>query len=142
MDAENKVKNMPKVKSHEIDSRERYKIVGEFYEIVSNLKNKKEVIDFYAGLFTSSESLMMARRIQIAQMLLEGKSYEEIRAKVKASNQTITKTDRWLHSGNTDYDKWIKSHIASKSKSGNERKYYKSPLDKYPQHRFLKEIFK
>jgi uncharacterized protein YerC len=134
--------NMAKVRTHEIDSKERYKIIGEFYETVSNLKSKKEVIDFYAGLFSPSECLMMSRRVQIAQLLLAGKSYEDIRSIVKASNQTITKTDQWLHSGDEKYDQWIKKCLNPRTKHKSEKDYYKSFIDRYPQHRFLKELFK
>ncbi|NTW45250.1 MAG: hypothetical protein HGB14_12685 [Anaerolineaceae bacterium] len=54
-----------------------------FFEVVSKLKTKQEIVDFFLGLLTQSESLMMARRIQIARMLLQEKSYEEIKSKLK-----------------------------------------------------------
>lgn len=134
---------MGKVKYHEIDSNERYEIIGDFFNIVSGLRTKKEAIDFFLGLLSSSEALMFARRIQIAKLLLEGVSYDDIRAKVRASNQTITKTDRWLHSEDKDYNRWLEKCL---KKNNFDMKQTKndllSMLDKYPAHRLLKKIIK
>ncbi|NLC31436.1 MAG: hypothetical protein GX765_05305, partial [Candidatus Moranbacteria bacterium] len=55
---------MGKVQTKNIDKNERYKIIGDFYEIVTNLRTKNEVIGFFMGLLTPSEALMFARRIQ------------------------------------------------------------------------------
>ena len=38
---------------------------------------KKEIIDFFMGLLASSETLMFARRIQIAQMIVNGLKIDE-----------------------------------------------------------------
>lgn len=136
---------MPKVKTYEIDKREKYRIIGEFFDVIAELNSKKEVIDFFIGLLTPSESLMMARRIQIAKMLLEEANYEQISKKLRVGFETINKTDKWLHSGNDDYDNWISKHISnsdkSKNKRGNERDRYASLLDRYPGHRLLRDLF-
>ncbi|HPN96340.1 MAG TPA: YerC/YecD family TrpR-related protein [Candidatus Moranbacteria bacterium] len=129
---------MSKVKTHLISQKEKQEITGYFYNTISNLKSKKEVIDFFIGLLTPSETLMFARRLQIAKMLLGGDSYETIRKRVKASNQTITKTDQWLHNGKKDYEKWIENCL-KRTKTGNKN-FEKSLLDKYPAHRLLKNI--
>ncbi len=133
---------MPKVRTYEIDSKERFQIIGDFFDIVAGLKNKQEVVDFFIGLLTPSESLMMARRIQVAKMLIEGLNYETISKKLKVSYQTITKTDRWLHSGDEKYDAWIGERLKPIKTKRKERNYnYKrSLLDRYPDHRFLKEL--
>ena len=130
---------MPKVRPHLIDKKEKYKVIGRFFEIVSNLKSKKEVIDFFVGLLTSSESLMFARRIQIAEMLLEGDNYERIRKVLKVSNQTITKTDQWLHSGDENYGRWLEKCLKIKA---NLKDDYSTGLDRYAHHRFFKDLLK
>ncbi len=138
---------MPKVKVHAIPKDERYQIVGEFFDSVSQLKTKREIIDFFVGLLTPSESLMLARRIQIAKLLIEEKGYEEIRQKLKNSYQTITRIERWLHERDGAYKKILKKNFAKidkensrKMKRAEERYTYKSLLDRYPEHRFIKEI--
>lgn len=132
---------MGKVKYHDVNPRERYEIIGDFFDVVSGLGSKKETFDFFFGLLTPGEILMLARRIQIAQMLLEGLSYEDIRGKIGASNQTITKTDRWLHGENLKYNKWLEKCLKNINKTKkNDGKDFKSLLDKYPGHRLLKDI--
>jgi len=135
---------MGKVQTKNIEKEKRYEIIGDFYDIVTNLKTKKEVIGFFMGLLTSSEALMFARRIQIAQMLLDDKSYEDIREELKVGVATITSVSRWLYGENDAFRKKIEEHKNNKVKlaknNKNYRKNYGSLLDKYPQHRILKDL--
>ena len=134
-----------KVKPYDIPDKERYKIIGEFFDLIVGLKNKKEVMDFFIGLLTHSESLMLARRIQIAKLLMENQSYNEIKKKLKVGNSTITNTDKWLDMRNGQYRKILERHFAMdcpgqhKGKRSKGREY-KSMLDKYPQHRIFKKM--
>lgn len=135
---------MAKVRTHLVDKKERFKIIGEFFEIVSNLKNKDEVIGFFIGLLSPSESLMLARRIQIAEMLLEEKGYEEIRKKLKVSFQTIAKVYQWLYAENETYKKQIGSQLERKRKrikNSSKRFNDGSLLNKYAHHRLLRDLF-
>jgi TrpR-related protein YerC/YecD len=133
---------MAKVKSHEINSKERYKIIGNFFDIIANLKSKKEVVDFFVGLLTPSESLMVARRIQIAQLLIEGEGYETIKNKLKVSFQTITKTERWLHSEDENYNNWLAKCLKIKPLKNNSEIEKENLLDRYSHHRFIKNLLK
>ncbi len=134
---------MSKVKPHTIDPGEKFQAIDSLFEVISKLKTKQEIVDFFLGLFTSSESLMMARRIQIARMLLDEKSYEEIMRKLRVSSQTINATDKWLHKGDEKYTTWLKSRVSAIEKKENLKKdpTYESLLDKYPYHRFIKNLF-
>ena len=135
---------MAKVKTHLIDPKEKYRIIGEFYEAVSGLKNKKEVIDFFIGLLTPSEALMMARRIQIAKLILEDKSYDEIKKESRVGTDTINKTDKWLNNSGEEYNKWIRKNfegLKNKTTKKATTKNIDNLLDKYSHHRFLKELF-
>lgn len=133
-----------KVRVHLIDNQEKYEIVGDFFEIISGLKSKKEIIDFFVGVLTTSEILMISRRIQIAKMLSEKNSYEEIKKKLKVGCQTIVAVDNWIHGRGDEYNNWIceciKKIEARKTKKIKSYRDY-SLLDKYSNHRFWKEIF-
>jgi len=37
---------MAKVKSYRINPKEKHRIINDFFEIISNLKSKKEIVDF------------------------------------------------------------------------------------------------
>lgn len=128
-----------------VDKKERYKIIGEFFEIVSNLKNKDDVFGFFIGLLSPSETLMLARRIQIAEMLLEEKGYEEIRKKLKVSFQTIATVYQWLYGENEIYKKQIGNQLERKKKrikSNNKQFDDGSLLNKYAHHRLLRDLLK
>ena len=131
---------MAKVKTHQVNQKEKYRIIGEFFDITASLKTKKEVIDFFIGLITPSEMLMFARRIQVAEMLIEEKGYDEIRQELKVSFQTIAKVYYWLHGENDGFNKQIKQQIKRKRIQGITKTYKNSLLDRYPGHRLLKSI--
>ncbi|KKP70464.1 MAG: TrpR family protein YerC/YecD [Candidatus Moranbacteria bacterium GW2011_GWE2_35_2-] len=134
---------MSKVKPHTIDPKEKFQAIDSLFDVILKLKTKQEIVDFFLGLFTSSESLMMARRIQIARMLLDNKSYDEIKNKLKVASQTIHATDKWLHKGDEKYTTWLKTRV-SEIENKNKRKNnltYESLLDKYSHHRFIKNLF-
>jgi len=131
---------MSKVKYSKINKREKYQIIGDLYEIISSLNSKKEVIDFFVGLLTPSEALMMARRIQIGKKIIEGKSYEKIRRELKVGFDTIAKTENWVHGGSEEYSKWIEKRLKESMTKKSSSESYKSLLDKYPGHKMLKKL--
>jgi len=135
---------MAKVQTRQIEKSERYEMIGDFYDIVTNLRTKKEVIGFFMGLLTSSEALMFARRIQIATMLLDNQSYEDIQRKLKVGATTINGVNKWLFGENEEFKNKIYEHEKKKNKREkqirNRGRYYDSLLDKYPQHRILKDL--
>jgi TrpR-related protein YerC/YecD len=130
---------MPKVKIYSVDKREKYRLVEELFEIIADLRTRDEVYNFLTGLFTASEALMIARRIQIARMLLEEQNFEIIRRKLKVSYQTINKVEHWLRRDETK-NKLIANKILKTRKTvrGNGEG---NILNKYAHHRFLKELF-
>ncbi len=133
---------MAKIKSYQIDPREKYRIINDFFEIIFNLKSKKEIVDFFVGLLTPGEAVMMARRIQVAKMIVEGKGYDEIMKQMKVSCQTVTKIEHWLHDKGEEYNVWITRCLNELNRSNKNKdfKYRTNQLDKYPGHRLLKEL--
>ncbi len=137
---------MSKVKLTSISQKERMEIVGDLFDLVYGLKTKKETIDFLVGLLTSSESLMLARRVQIAKKLIEEKTYQEIRDDLKVSYNTINIVEQWLNARKGAYRKiltnWLKENKKQQKQENKnyKRNNYTSLLDRYPQHRFLKDL--
>jgi TrpR-related protein YerC/YecD len=133
---------MGKVKPSSIEKEKRDEAVAEFFKVIEKLKNKKEMADFFLGLLTASEILMLARRIQIAQYLISGKSYEEILRKLKAGSETVHRTDLWLSHEDEKTRKWLKSLIGKKQELKTQIKRYRpdSLLRRYPHHRFWSDL--
>ncbi|HAR99890.1 MAG: TrpR family protein YerC/YecD [Candidatus Moranbacteria bacterium GW2011_GWC2_37_73] len=133
---------MSKVKVYSIDKKEKQKIINDLFEIFVELKTKNEVFTFLLGLFTPSEVVMIARRIQVVKMIIDGACYDEIRIKLKVSNQTITKMEHWLR-GDDEKTEFITRKINSSRKRKEKsvtRRTDGGMLDKYAHHRFLKDL--
>jgi len=104
-----------KVKYHELTRDEKMKFLGDFYSMIALLKDREEVKSFFKDLLTLSEAVMLSRRIQVAMLLLEGKTHEEIKRKLKVGFSTITSVEKWLHAGFGGYDKILKRYQSIKS---------------------------
>lgn len=63
---------------------------------VALLSTVEEVAQFLKDLLSESEVLMLARRLQIAELLTEGRTYEQIRKELKVGWNTIAKVQTWL----------------------------------------------
>ena len=75
---------------------------------ISSLKKKKEVSGFLSDVLTSSERVMVFRRLQIAKMLLEGKTYFEIKKSLNVGVETIRGVRNKLDGGSGGYLNFIK----------------------------------
>lgn len=132
---------MAKVKPYEVDKNEKREAIGDLIETIERLKTKDETINFLFGLLTPSEILMLARRIQIANLLVEDKGYFEIMEELKASSHNIQRIDKWLNSCDEKTSLWLKSVVKKKwKKKGGAGYSYENLLNKYPAHRFWSEL--
>ncbi len=138
---------MAKVKPYKVDKKEKFEMIGDFYQIVTGLKNKKDVAGFFVGLLTPSEAVMFARRIQVAQMLLEDRRVSEIRAILGVGSNTIASVSQWLfNDDNNIFQRHILNYVKKKKRINKKKspqkqyQYYTSELDKYPQHRMWKNL--
>jgi len=107
---------MSKVKISSISKEERMKLIGDLFDIVYGLKTKSNTVDFLVGLLTPSESLMLARRIQIGKLLLEEKTYEEIRDNLKVSHHTISGVENWMNARDGAYRKILQRWLERKKR--------------------------
>ncbi len=137
-----------KVKYSQLSEFERKKYLGEFYSMVSLLKNRDEVKNFFKDLLTLSEVVMISRRIQVAKMLLGGKSYEDIRKELKVGSNNISQVEKWLNNGFGGYREIIKRHKVAEGK-GQKKDFSKiTPYSgewvrkKYPLHFLLVNLLK
>lgn len=137
-----------KVKYHNLSEFEKKKYLGEFYSMVASLRNRDEVKKFFKDLLTLSEVVMISRRIQVAKLLLEGKSYEEIRKDLKVGFANICQVEKWLYNGFGGYKEVISRY--NKKGSGNLKtdKFSAAPFSldairrKYPLHFLLLNLLK
>ena len=131
---------MSKVKIYSVNKKERTRIANDLLFVISDLKSKNDITDFFLGILTQSEILMIARRLQIAKFLLDNEGYDEISKKMHVSHQTINRTEQWVR-----YNLDAKNSITSKIKAINSNKEFEidkgyNMLDKYAHHKILKDL--
>lgn len=130
---------MGKVKVYSIDPKEKRRITNEFFDLIVNLKSKDEVFNFLIGFLTSSEILMISRRLQIARLLIEENTYDIIRKKMRVSYLTISSIEHWLNKDEnkklliSEKIKMLKKD--EKNKIIKDRSFSYGLLNKYHNHR-------
>ena len=140
-----KNKNMPKVDLRKLDSKSKMKYLDLLWTSIAQLENRSEVKQFFKDLLSESESIMLARRIEIAKCLLKGESYNSIAERLKVGKDTIGRVQRWLTFGFGGYEKAVdgfnkelkKRFKDSKTASGAEPYSFSWLKKKYPLHFLL-----
>ena len=78
-------------------------LTDQLFEGVLLLKTEKECYKFFEDICTVSELKSLAQRLEVARMLKEGKTYEEIVEKTTVSTATIARVKRCLDYGAGGY---------------------------------------
>lgn len=92
MNSSTKIKGL-----HKLSKLERESIVLELIEAFVNCKTIEEAAMFAQDLLTESELSFISRRLRIAKLLLQNKTYEQIQDVLHVSQTTIAKIAFWLH---------------------------------------------
>ncbi len=135
-----------KVKYHELSEDQKKKYLGDFYSIIALLKSRDEAKNFFKDLLTLSEVVMISRRIQIAMMLLEGHTQEEIRKKLKVGFNNIAQVEKWLNNGFGGYKQMIEKYKKKYPEKDDFEKYGYPAFSrewvrkKYPLHYLLSNL--
>ena len=115
------------------------KYLGSLYRALAVIDKPVEMRDFLGSMISSSEKVMFARRIQIAERLLAGQTHVNIIADLGVGNSTIMFVEKGLT--RMFYKKKdCKKKIHSKSEnisSQNEPFTFDELKKKYPAHFLL-----
>lgn len=98
---------MPRYNEKRLSYAIQEKLLDMFCEIILSLKNKKAIKDFLKDLLNRQERAMLVRRLLIAKMLMDSKTYQEIVNRLHCGNTTISRVERWLNFGREGYKKAI-----------------------------------
>jgi len=90
---------MTKVSRIPIDQKRMNEFYDDFWSGIALLETKKEARSFLFDLLTHTERKMLAKRLQVAIMLIEGYDYRTIRAYVRVTDVTIAKINNWFNTG-------------------------------------------
>lgn len=86
-----------------MDPGKRRAFLDRLAEIVVNLKDKDQVRFFFTRLLTESEVVMLMRRWEVAELLVGGRTYEQVQRHLGVGKSTITGVDRWLTDAAYEY---------------------------------------
>lgn len=84
------------------------KLLTMFCQRLAKLKSGQAIRDFLKDLMNRKERLMLVRRLLIAEMLVKGRSYDEIKDQLRCGKTTIARVQRWLSFGRGGYVEAIK----------------------------------
>lgn len=77
-------------------------------DILKKLKSSKNLSAFVDDLFSEEEILDLAQRIKIAELILDGRTYDEIAEKVGTSTSTVSKVGQIIKYGKSGYTKVLR----------------------------------
>ncbi len=93
------------------------------------IESPEEAKNFLIDLLYPSESIMLARRLNIARMLLAGHQYDEITKKLHVGKTTITNVQRWLGDGKGGYGTILQRVFREEKKAVRKRMRQQRALD-------------
>ena len=74
------------------------------FRAILSLKSMEECYQFFEDVCTINEIQSMSQRFEVARLLREKQTYQEIADKTGASTATISRVNRSLNYGNDGYD--------------------------------------
>jgi uncharacterized protein YerC len=91
------MKEMAKFHRHNrLPTEEREEYFIQLCFVLSRAKNIMEAANILKDLLTEQEVEMISKRLQIADLLIDGSSYSEIKRVLKTSDSTIARVHEWL----------------------------------------------
>jgi len=85
------------------DSKIKSKQVDSLFEAILQLKNIEECYRFFEDICTVKEIQSIAQRLEVAKLLTQNKTYNEIEKETGASTATISRISRSLNYGVDGY---------------------------------------
>lgn len=129
----------------DLSKEETIATLDALYTAASAIKGRDAMKLFLRDLLTSSERIMLGRRIIIARMLIADVSYNEIGERMRVGRATIGRVQRWLHDKFPGFENAIKEmerEFSSRYKKHDEKYLYATSMlfrlkKKYPMHFLL-----
>lgn len=90
-------------KVSKLSQKERNELFLNFCQTLADLKRPKEVALFLKDLLGVQEMEMLSKRLEIAKLLIEGLTYEEISEVIKVSSGTVARVNFWLQMSGSGY---------------------------------------
>ena len=96
-----------------MNSKIKVEATDKLFEAILTLKSVEECYAFFEDICTVNEIKALAQRLEVAKMLEEKMTYQEIQQETHASTATISRVNRCLSYGSDGY-KLILERVGSK----------------------------
>lgn len=77
------------------------------YAVIKKIDNEEDCAAFFSDLCTDKELEKMAERVYAAELLLEGKTYNQVMEQSEISSATLSRVSRCVQYG-AGYSKFLK----------------------------------
>lgn len=123
-----------------LSKKEQQELLTELCEAIVSLKKTPEAAYFLKDLLGEQEAEMLAKRLKIAKLLLQGWTYDDIIEEWKVGKSTIARINLWInYSGGVGY-RMISKRTKKKKKKFKEYDYWDDVKRKYHQYFLLDRI--
>ena len=125
----------------QLGKREATQLILDFCKTISTLSKLDDAVLFVRDLLSKQELGMLAKRLKIAKLLIEGKTYEKIAKELKTSMGTVARINAWLAQSGEGFRMAVEKssefkEVSKPSWHGIKRKY---PMYYWPEI-LLKEV--
>lgn len=90
-------------KISKLSLREQQALLVGFCKVLVELKTPEEAAQFLKDLLSKQEAEMLAKRIEIARLLIKGLTYGEIQRLLRVSHGTVARVSQWLATSGEGY---------------------------------------
>lgn len=111
---------------NKVSKSEKQRLLIALCQAVSSVKNSKEAAQVLSDLLTPSEIEMVSKRLEIAKLLIQGKTYDQIRGKISAGYSTIGRVNTWLNLAGEGF-----KIAVSRMKKDEKQPTYEEKLDPF-----------
>ncbi len=129
---------MPRMRIEKLSGKQKKSYPRALFRMIKKLDSEEKAEKIFDGLLSETELLMIANRILIAKMLMDGKSFRKIAKELKTSEGTIAKIHLWVRK--------FSEEQKTKKKKGKRISHEQYQEDwiyrKYPLHMFFVKIIR
>ncbi len=92
----------------------RRRTMLDLYQVLARLKSEEEFRVFFEDLCTFQEVEKMEQRVQSAQLLIEGDTYNQVIERTNISSATLSRVSRCIQHGSGGYSELLKKMMEEK----------------------------
>lgn len=115
-------------RTSKLSSKEQEDLLVGFCRSLVELKTPEEAAQFLKDLLSKQEAEMLAKRIEIARLLIRGLTYERIQQLLKVSYGTVARVSQWLATSGEGYRLVVSRVKPEKSKQEKIDEDLMSPI--------------